>query len=62
MNKKFKVAFIGCGGRSLPYAKYLHESGSVEVVACADPSKQNLQNMLNYSGIPDKSLCMLKSF
>ena len=55
MGKKFKVAFIGCGGRSLPYARYLHKSGMVEVVACAEPSQQNLRNMLNHSGIPENS-------
>ena len=55
MDKKFKVAFIGCGGRSLPYARYLHKSGMVEVVACAEPSRQNLRNMLSHSGIPEKS-------
>ena len=48
---KFKVALIGCGGRIHPYAKSLHDSGEVEIVACADPSKKNLEDTLTAAGL-----------
>ena len=34
--KKFKIAIIGCGARSVPYAMTLANHEEVELVACAD--------------------------
>ena len=52
----FKVAVIGCGARSLAYAKPLVDSGEVQIVACADPSWTHTKNMLDYAKIDEKTI------
>ncbi len=55
MSRKFKVAIIGTGARSLAYAKPLTASGEVEIAAGADPSRENFLSMCRASGInPEK--------
>ncbi len=52
----FKVAVIGCGARSLAYAKPLVDSGEVQIVACADPSWVHTRNMLDYAKVDEKTI------
>ena len=53
---KFRVAIIGCGARSLAYAKPLVASGKVDIVACADPSWENTRQMLAGASVDEKSI------
>ena len=54
--KKYKIAMIGCGARSIAYAKNLTRSEEVELVACADPDRENLRTMLSYTEVKEESL------
>jgi len=54
--KKFKIAMIGCGARSIAYAKNLTRSDEVELVACADPDRNNLRTMLSYTEVKEENL------
>ena len=54
--KKFKIAVIGCGARSIAYAVPLSQSGEIELTACADPEIENLRTMLSYAGVKEKSV------
>ena len=54
--EKFKIAMIGCGARSLAYAKPLVQSGKAVIVACADPSWAHTKHMLDYAGVDEKSI------
>ncbi|MBR6374050.1 MAG: Gfo/Idh/MocA family oxidoreductase [Victivallales bacterium] len=54
--EKFKIAMIGCGARSLAYAKPLVQSGKASIVACADPSWPHTKHMLDYAGLDEKSI------
>ena len=56
MGKKFKVAIIGCGGRSIPYAMALSASKEVELVACAEPVVENFRRMLSYSDFKEENI------
>ena len=56
MKKKFKIAIIGCGARSVPYAMALTASKEVELTACAEPNPANLRNMLSYTKVGEKSI------
>jgi predicted dehydrogenase len=47
--KKFKVGFIGTGGRSVAYAMYYANSKEVEVVALADPNPAHRRAMQQHS-------------
>ena len=53
---KFKIAIIGCGARSIAYAKNLTGSDEVELVACAEPDRNNLRTMLSYTEVKEESL------
>ena len=53
---KFRIAIIGCGARSLSYARPLVQSGKVEIAACADPSWANTKHMLDGAGVDEKSI------
>ncbi len=49
---KYKIGFIGTGGRSVCYAKtYTSECDNIEIVALADPNAQNRKVMIDKSGI-----------
>ncbi|MBQ6473713.1 MAG: Gfo/Idh/MocA family oxidoreductase, partial [Victivallales bacterium] len=54
--KKYKIAMIGCGARSIAYAKNLTRADEVELVACADPNRDNLRTMLSYTDVKEESL------
>ncbi len=56
MKKKFKIAIIGCGARSVPYAMALTASNEVELVACAEPNIENFRNMLRYTKVKEESI------
>ena len=56
MEKKFKIAIIGCGARSIAYAKNLTASEEVELVACADPDREHLRTMLSYTAVKEEQL------
>ena len=56
MSKKFKIAIIGCGARSIAYAKNLTASDEIELVACADPDREHLRTMLSYTKIKEEDL------
>ncbi len=47
--KKFKIGFIGTGGRSVAYAKFYAASPEVEVVALADPDANHRKAMQKMS-------------
>ncbi|MBO4633596.1 MAG: Gfo/Idh/MocA family oxidoreductase, partial [Lentisphaeria bacterium] len=49
--KKFKIAMIGTGGRSVAYARAFGKSEEIEIVAVADPNRRNIQTMFHLSGI-----------
>ena len=56
MSKKFKIAIIGCGARSIAYAKNLTASSEVELVACAEPDREHLRTMLSYTSVKEEDL------
>lgn len=56
MEKKFKIAIIGCGARSIAYAKNLTAAEEVELVACADPDREHLRTMLSYTAVKEEQL------
>ena len=56
MSKKFKIAIIGCGARSIAYAKNLTASNEVELVACAEPDREHLRTMLSYTSVKEEDL------
>ena len=56
MSKKFKIAIIGCGARSIAYAKNLTASDEIELVACADPDREHLRTMLSYTEVKEEDL------
>jgi len=56
MSTKFKIAIIGCGARSIAYAKNLTASDEIELVACADPDREHLRTMLSYTKIKEEDL------
>jgi len=45
--KKFRIAFIGTGGRSITYAAEYKKYEDIEIVALADPSAENRKAMLS---------------
>ncbi len=47
--KRFKVAFIGTGGRSVAYAEQYARSDEVEIVALADPNAAKRKAMIEHS-------------
>lgn len=50
---KYKVAFIGTGGRSVCYASTYVDCENVEVVALADPAPEHRRTMAAKSGLSD---------
>ncbi|MBR4664207.1 MAG: Gfo/Idh/MocA family oxidoreductase, partial [Lentisphaeria bacterium] len=54
--RKFKIAFIGCGARSISYAAPLSQTGEIIVSACAEPDIENLRPLLKYTGVKEKSV------
>jgi predicted dehydrogenase len=51
--KKYKVGFIGAGGRSVTYARaYVKHQDEIEVAAVCDPSPENISVMAELSGLP----------
>ncbi|MBR7103533.1 MAG: Gfo/Idh/MocA family oxidoreductase [Lentisphaeria bacterium] len=56
MEKKFKIAIIGCGARSIAYAKNLTAAEEVELVACADPDREHLRTMSSYTAVKEEQL------
>jgi predicted dehydrogenase len=50
--KRFLVAFIGAGGRSVPYAQEYARNDRVRVVALADPSPEHRRQVIRSSGLP----------
>jgi predicted dehydrogenase len=50
--KKYKVGFIGTGGRSVAYAKHYATSPEVEIVAMADPNASHRKAMHRMSELP----------
>lgn len=53
--KHFRVAFIGTGGRSVPYAMEYAKNSRVRVVAIADPSAEHRRQMIKASGLPQNT-------
>lgn len=51
MPSTFKIAFIGTGGRSVPYATHLLQCEDIDIVALADPLPDNRQAMRQRAGI-----------
>lgn len=47
----YRVAFIGTGGRSVPYAQEYVRCDDIEIVALADPVPSNRASMIEKSGI-----------
>ena len=56
MSKKFKIAIIGCGARSIAYARHLTASDEVELVACAEPEIEHLRTMLSYTKVKEEDI------
>ena len=56
MSKKYKIAIIGCGARSIAYAKNLTASEEIELVACADPDIEHLRTMLSYTSVKEEDI------
>ncbi|MBR1952735.1 MAG: Gfo/Idh/MocA family oxidoreductase [Lentisphaeria bacterium] len=54
--KKFKIAIIGCGARSVPYAMTLANHEEVELVACADPDINHLRTMLSFTSVKEEDI------
>ena len=54
--KKFKIAIIGCGARSVPYAMTLANHEEVELVACADPDINHLRTMLSFTKVREEDI------
>lgn len=48
---KLKVGFIGCGGRGRSHAVGYQQSDKVEMVACADPSDEAREKMVEQFGV-----------
>jgi predicted dehydrogenase len=51
---KFKIAFIGTGGRSVSYAKEYADCEEVEVAALADPNPEHRKAMLQHSKLSNQ--------
>ena len=51
--KKYKVVFVGCGARSLSYAKPYSKSPEIEVVAVADPEHSSRKGFIAASGLSE---------
>jgi predicted dehydrogenase len=49
--KKYKVAFIGTGGRSVAYARHYAKNEEIEIVALCDPSGSHRKAMAMKSGL-----------
>jgi len=54
--KRYKIAIIGCGARSIVYAESLTQSNEIELVACADPNRDQLRTMLGYTEVKEENL------
>jgi predicted dehydrogenase len=52
--KKYKIAFIGTGGRSVSYALWYAEDPQIEVVAICDPNPQNRKIMIEKSKLTNQ--------
>jgi predicted dehydrogenase len=62
MSKKYKIAIIGCGARSIAYAKNLTASEEIELVACADPDIEHLRTMLSYTSVKEEDIRIYKDW
>ncbi len=51
--KKYKVAFVGTGGRSRSYAASYVDSGDIDIVALVDPVPEHRKAMAALAGIPE---------
>ena len=54
MSRRFKVAFIGTGGRSVVYGRTYADCPDIEVVALADPSARNRKTMIAKSRLANQ--------
>ncbi len=48
---KLRVGLIGCGGRGRAHAVGYQQSDKVQIVACADPSEEARERMMNEFGV-----------
>lgn len=48
---RFKVGFLGCGARSVSYARAFVVRDDIDIVAVADPKKENRKTMLRKAGV-----------
>ena len=49
---ELRVGIIGCGGRGRGHARGYAEAKDVKIVACADPSEENLEKLLEEQKVP----------
>jgi len=49
---ELRVGIIGCGGRGRGHARGYAEAKDVKIVACADPSEENIEKLLEEQEVP----------